>query len=186
MATFPPVEEQMSLLMRGVDFGDEQTYKNMEKELRTRLEESYDSGRPLRVYCGFDPSSPDLHLGHTIPMRKLRQFQDLGHEVTFLIGSFTGIIGDPSDRESARKQQTLEDAMEKGATYAQQAWRVLDQERTKVAYNHTWLSELTFTDVIRLASPFGFMNFSMRSCRAMIQWPKRPMSKWEVQTNFST
>jgi len=162
MATFPPVEEQMSLLMRGVDFGDEQTYKNMEKELRTRLEESYDSGRPLRVYCGFDPSSPDLHLGHTIPMRKLRQFQDLGHEVTFLIGSFTGIIGDPSDRESARKQQTLEDAMEKGATYAQQAWRVLDQERTKVAYNHTWLSELTFTDVIRLASNFTVQQFLAR------------------------
>ena len=96
------VVEQLTILMRGVDFGDAQTYANMEKELRARLQESYDSGRPLRVYCGYDPSSPDLHLGHTISMRKLRQFQDLGHDVTFLIGTFTGIIGDPSDKESAR------------------------------------------------------------------------------------
>ena len=96
MSNFPPVDEQMRVLMRGVDFGDEQTYKNMEKELRERLQESYDTGRPLRIYCGYDPSSPDLHLGHTISMRKLRQFQDLGHDVTFLIGTFTGMVGDPS------------------------------------------------------------------------------------------
>jgi len=162
MAGFPPVEEQMRILMRGVDFGDEQTYKNMEKELRDRVQESYDSGRPLRIYCGFDPSSPDLHLGHTIPMRKLRQFQECGHDVTFLIGTFTGIIGDPSDRESARKQQTLEEATAKGITYAQQAWRVLDQERTTVAYNHSWLGELNFTDVIRLASNFTVQQFLAR------------------------
>ena len=108
MAKFPPVDEQMQILMRGVDFGDELTYINMERELRERLQESYDTGRPLKVYCGYDPSSPDLHLGHTISMRKLRQFQDLGHEVTFLIGTFTGIIGDPSDRESVSRQQTLD------------------------------------------------------------------------------
>lgn len=102
MADFLPVEEQLRILMRGVDFGDEQTYKNMEAELRDRLQKSYDSGVPLRIYCGYDPSSPDLHLGHTISMRKLRQFQDLGHQAIFLIGSFTGIIGDPSDKESAQ------------------------------------------------------------------------------------
>jgi hypothetical protein len=118
MSTFRPVDEQVRILMRGVDFGDAQTYTNMEKELRQRLQESYDTGRPLRVYCGFDPSSSDLHLGHTIPMRKLRQFQDLGHDVTFLIGTFTGMLGDPSDKESVRKQQSLDEALQKGATYA--------------------------------------------------------------------
>ena len=136
MANFPPVDEQMQTLMRGVDFGDELTYKNMEKELRERVLESYTTGRPLRVYCGYDPSSPDLTLGHTISMRKLRQFQDLGHDVTFLIGTFTGMIGDASDKESVRKQQTLEDALGKAASYTEQAFRVLDRAKTTVRYNH--------------------------------------------------
>jgi tyrosyl-tRNA synthetase len=162
MPTFPPVDKQMRILMRGVDFGDETTYENMEKELRTRLQASYDSGRPLRIYCGYDPSSPDLHLGHTISMRKLRQFQDLGHQAIFLIGSFTGIIGDPSDKESARQQQTLEDALVKAKTYTDQAWRVLDQEKTEVRYNHEWLSKLDFADVIKLASHFTVQQFLTR------------------------
>jgi len=162
MPTFPPVDEQMSILMRGVDFGDETTYENMEKELRSRLQASYDSGRPLRIYCGYDPSSPDLHLGHTISMRKLRQFQDLGHQAIFLIGSFTGIIGDPSDKESARQQQTLEDALVKAKTYTDQAWRVLDREKTEVRYNHEWLSKLDFADVIKLASHFTVQQFLTR------------------------
>lgn len=162
MSSFPPVDEQMSILMRGVDFGDDQTRINMEKELRERVERSAATGTPIRIYCGFDPSAPDLHLGHTIPMRKLRQFQDLGHEVIFLIGTFTGIIGDPSDRDSVRKQQTVEEAIEKGKSYAEQAFRVLDKEKTRVEYNHTWLSELTFTDVIRLASNFTVQQFLTR------------------------
>ena len=162
MADFPPVDEQMSLLMRGVDFGDELTYKNMEKELRARLEKSRETGRPLRIYCGFDPSSPDLHLGHTIPMRKLRQFQEMGHHIVFLIGSFTGIVGDPSDKESARQQQTLDDALAKAKTYTDQAWRVLDHDKTEVRYNHEWLSELSFADVIDLASNFTVQQFLAR------------------------
>jgi tyrosyl-tRNA synthetase len=162
MANFLPVEEQMRILMRGVDFGDPITYRNMEKELRERLEESYTTGRPLRVYCGYDPSSPDLTLGHTISMRKLRQFQELGHEVIFLIGTFTGIIGDPSDKESVRRQQTLQEAMQKGATYAEQAFRVLDRSQTTIRYNHEWLGELSFTDVIGLASNFTVQQFLMR------------------------
>ena len=101
---FRPVDEQLAILMRGVDCGDPQTRDNMEKELRARLAGSKASGKPLRVYCGFDPSRSDLHLGHTIPMRKLRQFQELGHQVVFLIGSFTGTIGDPSHQDSARAQ----------------------------------------------------------------------------------
>jgi tyrosyl-tRNA synthetase len=162
MATFPPVSEQMEILMRGVDFGDALTYKNMEQELRQRLEQSRATDTPLRVYCGYDPSSPDLHLGHTITMRKLRQFQDLGHEVTFLIGTFTGIIGDPSDKESARKQQTLAEALDKGQTYADQAWRVLDRNRTIIRYNHEWLQELSFTDVVDLAANFTVQQFLAR------------------------
>lgn len=159
---FPPADEQLRILMRGVDFGDELTYQNMEDELRSRLEESRASGRPLRVYCGYDPSTPDLHLGHTITMRKLRQFQDLGHDVTFLIGTFTGIIGDPSDKDSVRKQQTLDEAISKAKSYADQAWRVLDRDRTTVRYNHEWLSELDFGDVIRLASNFTVQQFLAR------------------------
>jgi tyrosyl-tRNA synthetase len=162
MATFPAVDEQMSILMRGVDFGDELTYKNMERELRERLAASYASGKPLKVYCGFDPSSPDLHLGHTIPIRKLRQFQELGHEVTFLIGTFTGLIGDPSDKESVRKQQTLQEALAKAETYADQVYRILDRETTVVRYNHSWLGELDFSDVIRLAGNFTVQQFLTR------------------------
>ncbi len=159
---FPPVDEQMSALMRGVDFGDELTKVNMEKELRQRLEKCMITGKPLRVYCGFDPTASDLHLGHTVPIRKLRQFQEMGHEVVFLIGTFTGTIGDPSDKESARRQQTLEQALEKAETFKEQAWRILDPEKTVVKYNHEWLSKLTFTDVIHLASHFTVQQFLAR------------------------
>ena len=162
MAEFPPIAEQMLILMRGVEFGDEQTRTNMEKELRGRLEESRRDGRPLRVYCGFDPTSSDLHLGHTVPLRKLRQFQDLGHEVIFLIGTFTGTIGDPSDKESARTQQSLAEALDKAQGFTQQAQRVLDSGKTIVDYNHKWLSELDFGDVIRLASNFTVQQFLAR------------------------
>jgi tyrosyl-tRNA synthetase len=176
MATFLAVDQQMDILMRGVKFGDELTYQHMAQELRARLTESYASSRPLRVYCGFDPSAPDLHLGHTVPMRKLRQFQDLGHEVVFLIGSFTGTIGDPSDKESARSQQTLQRALAAAKTYTEQAWRVLDSSKTLVRYNHEWLGELSFTDVIDLASHFTVQqflardNFSQRFARGDAIW----------------
>lgn len=162
MTTFPPVDEQMSILMRGVDFGDDLTRVNMEKELRARLEKSTATGKPLRVYCGFDPTSSDLHLGHTVPLRKLRQFQELGHEIVFLIGTFTGTIGDPSDKESARQQQTLNDALEKARTFTEQAFRVLDREKTLVEFNHKWLGELNFGDVIQLASNFTVQQFLTR------------------------
>ena len=162
MTDFPPVKEQMAILMRGVEFGDDRTRTNMEAELRLRLEESRQNGRPLRVYCGFDPTSSELHLGHTVPLRKLRQFQDLGHTVIFLIGTFTGTIGDPSDKESARTQQSLEEAMANARGFTQQAHRVLDPEKTVVDYNHKWLGELDFGDVIRLASHFTVQQFLAR------------------------
>ena len=153
-----PVDEQLAILMQGAEFGDEETYRVMERELRDRL----DDGRPLRVYLGVDPTVPDLHLGHTVPLRKLRQFQDLGHEVTFLIGTFTGLIGDPSDKDTARSQQTSDQVMENAQTYIEQAFKVLDQERTKIRYNGDWLSQLTFADVINLASHFTVQQFLVR------------------------
>lgn len=156
------VPEQLAILMRGVEFGDETTRVNMENELRQRLEESVRDGRPLRVYCGFDPTRPDLHLGHTVPMRKLAQFQELGHEVIFLIGTFTSLIGDPSDKTTARRLQTEEEARAHAKTYADQAWRVLDPEKTLVKYNGDWLSKLSFTDIVGLASNFTVQQFLVR------------------------
>ena len=94
------LDEQVALLMQGTEYGDENIKANMARELRARLEQAAAEGRKLRVYCGYDPTSRDLHLGHTITMRKLRQFQDLGHEVTFLIGSYTALVGDPSDKNA--------------------------------------------------------------------------------------
>ena len=152
------IDEQMAILMQGVEFGDEQIKETMEAELRERLAE----GRPLRVYCGYDPTAPDIHLGHTVTMRKLRQFQELDHEVTFLIGNFTGLIGDPSDRDSVRRQQTAEELMEKAKTYTDQAFKILDREKTLVRYNADWLAKLTFEDVIKLASHFTVQQFLAR------------------------
>jgi tyrosyl-tRNA synthetase len=152
------IDEQMAVLMQGVEFGDEQIKETMEAELRERLAE----GRPLRVYCGYDPTAPDIHLGHTVTMRKLRQFQELGHEVTFLIGNFTGLIGDPSDRDSVRRQQTAEEVMEKARTYTDQAFKILDREKTLVRYNADWLAKLTFEDVLELASHFTVQQFLAR------------------------
>jgi len=157
-----PVEEQLPILMRGVDFGDAQTYKHMEAELRQRLNESVETGKPLTVYCGFDPTGSDLTLGHTVQMRKLRLFQDLGHEVTFLIGTFTALIGDPSDKNSARPQQSEAEVAEKARTFTQQAFKVLDSERTTIKYNADWLAPLSFGDVIKLAGHFTVQQFLSR------------------------
>ena len=157
-----PIVEQMAILMRGVEFGDEQIKQVMEGELRERLQEAEHEGRPLRVYCGFDPTTAQLTLGHTVPMRKLRQFQELGHQVIFLIGSFTALIGDPSDRNSARPQQTIEEVTEKSKGYAAQAFKILDSDKTEVRYNSDWLAPLTFADLIRLASHFTVQQFLAR------------------------
>jgi tyrosyl-tRNA synthetase len=160
--TKPTIDEQIAILMRGTDFGDEQTKQHMQKELRQRLVESEKTGKPLRVYCGYDPTAPDIHLGHTVTMRKLRQFQELGHQVTFLIGTFTGLIGDASDKTSARPQQTPEQVAENAHTYVAQAFKILDPENTRVRENAEWLSKLTFADVIGLAANFTVQQFLAR------------------------
>lgn len=156
------IEEQVELLMQGTDYGDEDLQKAMAAELRERLKIAEKEKRPLRVYCGYDPTSTDLHLGHTISMRKLRQFQDLGHEVTFLIGSYTALVGDPSDKNKARPILTQEQVAENSRTYAEQAFRVLDKEKTKVRYNGEWLSELGLLDLIRLGQNFTVQQFLAR------------------------
>ncbi len=144
--------------MRGVEYGDDQIRATMEGELRERLAE----GRPLRVYCGFDPTATELTLGNAVPMRKLRQFQELGHEVTFLIGDFTGLVGDPSDKDALRPMLTPEEAEANSRTWLRQAYRVLDREKTIVRRNSEWLAKLTFTDVVQLASRFTVAQFLER------------------------
>lgn len=156
------IEEQVELLMQGTEYGDEELKKAMTNELRLRLLDAEKEGRPLRVYCGYDPTSTDLHLGHTITMRKLRQFQDLGHDVTFLIGSYTALVGDPSDKNKARPVLTEEQVAENARTYAEQAFRVLDREKTKIRYNGEWLSELSLVDLIRLGQNFTVQQFLAR------------------------
>ncbi|MCY3945620.1 MAG: tyrosine--tRNA ligase [Anaerolineaceae bacterium] len=156
------IDEQVDVLMSGTESGDAETTETMRAELRQRLLEAEREGRPLRVYCGYDPRTSDLHLGHTITMRKLRQFQELGHDVTFLVGSFTSLIGDPSDKEEAREQLTREQVQENARTYAEQAFKILDPQLTRVRYNDEWLSPLDFADIIRLASNFTVQQFLVR------------------------
>jgi tyrosyl-tRNA synthetase len=156
------VDEQVTYLMRGTEYGDETLKQAMASELRQRLIEAQQEGRPLRVYGGFDPRTTDLHLGHTIPMRKLRQFQELGHEVTFLIGTYTSLIGDPSDKDQLRPQLTPEQVKQNAQTYARQAFKILDPDRTIIRYNAEWLAKLNFADLIRLASNFTIQQFLTR------------------------
>jgi len=153
-----PVDDQMAVLMAGTEFGDDATRRTMERELRARLEED----RPLRVYCGFDPTKVDLHLGHTVTLRKMRQFQDFGHEVTFLVGSFTALIGDPTGRDRTRPMLTADEIAENAKTYTDQAFRVLDPESTQIVFNGDWLGKLTFTDVIRLTANYTVAQFLRR------------------------
>src|SRR5512136_1165841 len=126
------IDEQVEYLMRGTEYGDEELKQAMKSELKQRLIEARQEGRPLRVYCGYDPTKPDLHLGHTITMRKLAQFQELGHEVTFLIGNYTSLVGDPSDKDKLRPILTPEQVEDNSRTYADQVFKigVLDREKT--------------------------------------------------------
>jgi tyrosyl-tRNA synthetase len=156
------IDQQVEYLMQGTQYGDENLTQTMRDELRARLVEAQAEGRPLRVYCGFDPRTSDLHIGHTVPMRKLRQFQELGHHVIFLVGNYTSLIGDPSDKDVLREQLTSEEIARNARTYAEQAYKVLDADKTEVKYNAEWLSELTFSDLIKLASNFTVQQFLTR------------------------
>lgn len=142
---FPSVEEQLKVILRGAE------EIIPEDELKSRLEISYKSEKPLKVKLGCDPTRPDLHFGHAVILRKLRQFQDLGHDVVLIIGDFTGTIGDPSGQNKTRPAMTLEEARENGRSYFEQASLILDEEKTEIVHNSDWLSKLTFADVIKLA-----------------------------------
>jgi tyrosyl-tRNA synthetase len=156
------IEDQVALLMQGTEYGDEEVKASMTRELRERLILAEKENRTLRVYCGYDPRKADLHLGHTITMRKLRQFQDLGHEVTFLIGTYTSLIGDPSDKNVLRPLMSEEEIEANAQTYAQQAFRILDPNKTTIRYNAEWLQKLTYADLIHLASNFTVQQFLTR------------------------
>jgi tyrosyl-tRNA synthetase len=164
------VDEQLKILMRGTRFADEagdwgadagevgSLRAQMEAELRQKLK----LGRPLRVYLGVDPTGTDLHVGHFVPMQKLRQFQELGHQVIFLIGDYTAIIGDPSGQTSERRRLTHEQVLEMARTYTGQAFRLLDPAKTEIRYNGEWLAKLTFADLIELASIFPLKQIISR------------------------
>jgi tyrosyl-tRNA synthetase len=145
---FPPVDDQMDLLQKGA------AEIIRVSDLRERLEDSLKTGRPLRVKAGFDPTAPDLHLGHTVLMRKLRHFQQLGHTVIFLVGDFTSLIGDPSGRNVTRKPLTREQIDENAETYKAQVFKILDGSATEVRYNSEWLGKLGYEGTIRLTSHF--------------------------------
>ncbi len=156
------VERQHTLIMRGTAYGDEGTRSVMDRELRVRLTESLIENRPLRVYLGVDPTSPDLHIGHCVTLRKLALFQELGHQSILLIGDFTGLVGDPSDKDSLRPMQAAEILKRNAATYRDQAYKLLDPELTEVRRNSEWLGEMSFGDVVHLASNFTVQQFTSR------------------------
>ncbi len=139
-----PVDEQLALIKRGAD------EILVEAELRAKLER----GTPLRVKAGFDPTAPDLHLGHTVLINKLRQFQELGHEVLFLIGDFTGMIGDPSGKNSTRPPLTREQVLANAETYKEQVFKILDPQRTKVVFNSEWMDKFSAAEMIQLAGKY--------------------------------
>lgn len=148
MVNFPPVDEQLAYLKKGL------AELIREEDLRERLEKSAATGRPLRVKAGFDPTAPDLHLGHTVLLRKMKHFQDLGHTVIFLIGDMTGLIGDPSGRNITRPPMTREEIDKNAETYKTQVFKLLDPVKTEIRFNSEWLQPLRFEDVIRLCQHY--------------------------------
>ena len=156
------IDEQVRVLMRGTEFGDEGLHKTAEAELKSALIRAQKEGRGLRVYTGYDPTRPDLHLGHASTLRKMRQFQEFGHDVIVLIGTFTAQVGDTSDKASGRPRLDAERVREAATTYADQAFKVLDRERTRVVYNGDWLTNLPLAQFAEIASQFTVQQFLSR------------------------
>ncbi len=146
--TFPPLADQLDLITKGA--ADILPADDLVK----RIQQSIDTGNPLRIKAGFDPTAPDLHLGHTVLMRKLRHFQQLGHTVIFLIGDSTALIGDPTGKSQTRKPLTREQITANAATYQDQVFRILDRDKTEVRYNSEWLDKLGYSDFVKLLSQF--------------------------------
>jgi tyrosyl-tRNA synthetase len=142
----PPADVQLELLTRGLADLPEPD------ELRARLDESWRTQTPLVVKAGFDPTAPDLHLGHTVLLEKMAQFQRLGHDVVFLVGDYTALIGDPTGRNALRPPLSEEQIRDNARTYTEQCFQVLDRQRTRLEWNSRWLGQLTYADLIRLTS----------------------------------
>jgi len=145
---FPPIGKQLEVIKSGVE------ELISEEELIKKLERCEKTGKPLRVKQGFDPTAPDIHLGHTVGLRKLKQFQDLGHTVVLIIGDYTGMVGDPSGKSETRPRLTYEQVMENAKTYEKQFFKILDRDRAEVRYNGEWFSKMSFSDVMDLAARF--------------------------------
>jgi tyrosyl-tRNA synthetase len=146
--SFPPVEQQLTYLKKGL------AELIREEDLRERLTASAKKGRPIRVKAGFDPTAPDLHLGHTVLIRKLKHFQDLGHQVIFLIGDMTGLIGDPTGRNITRPPMTRDEINQNAETYKTQVFKILDPAKTEVRFNSEWLEPLQYQDIVKLCSKY--------------------------------
>lgn len=142
------VQEQMAVIRRGA------VEVLVETELEKKIEKSLASGVPLKIKAGFDPTAPDLHLGHTVLIQKLKQFQDLGHEIYFLIGDFTAMIGDPTGKSETRKSLTREEVLQNAETYKEQVFKILDPDKTRVVFNNSWMGEKSAADLIALASRY--------------------------------
>src|SRR5438034_11601105 len=147
-ASFKPVAEQLAHLKKGV------AELIREDELKARLEKSFKTGVPLRVYLGVDPTAPDIHLGHTVVLRKLKHFQDMGHTAVFLIGDFSAMIGDPTGRSETRPPLSREEVDANAKTYLAQVYKILDKDKTEVRYNSEWLSKMSAEDIVRLCSHY--------------------------------
>lgn len=140
------INEQIKIITKGVD-----SIVN-EEDLRKKLEKSIKENKPLTIKLGLDPSAPDIHLGHAVVLRKIKQMQDLGHKAVIVIGDFTGRIGDPTGKSKGRKALSSEEVLKNAQTYKEQIFKVLDEKKTEVKFNSEWLSKLNFEDVIKLAS----------------------------------
>ncbi|HUD74454.1 MAG TPA: tyrosine--tRNA ligase [Terracidiphilus sp.] len=174
MSTFLPVDEQMDLLQKGA------AEIIRVSDLRERLEESRKTSRPLRIKAGFDPTAPDLHLGHTVLMRKLSHFQQLGHTVIFLVGDFTSLIGDPTGRNVTRKPLTREQIDANAETYKAQVFKILDEKLTEVRYNSEWLGKLGYEETIRLTAHFTVSQMLERDDFSKRFQAEQPISLHEL------
>lgn len=163
-------EEQLEQIRRG----SEEIIS--EEELLKKLRKSYEKNQPLRIKAGFDPTAPDLHLGHTVLIQKLKHFQDLGHQVVFLIGDFTGMIGDPTGKNETRKALTKDEVLANAETYKEQVFKILDPEKTEVAFNSAWMEKMSSSDMIKLASQYTVARMLERDDFSKRYTGNRPIS----------
>ena len=187
--SFLPVSEQLAYIKKG------SAEIIRESELTSKLEKSFASGKPLKVKAGFDPTAPDLHLGHTVLLRKLKHFQDLGHTVIFLIGDFTGMIGDPTGRSATRPPLTPEQIEQNAETYKAQVFKILDPKKTVVDFNSRWFSQFKADDFIRLTAKYTVSQmleredfhkrFAEEKPIAMASSPKNTSTPRMMKTIFS-